>query len=349
LRYTIKIGNEFLDLKNMTQISPETIWSLNEKELLTLLESGAFTPRHREIRFYAPSFTFYKTKYYCSSTTDFPTISVTGNACTLNCKHCGGKVLETMQPAWSPEELFELGLKLKQNGAKGCLISGGCLPDGSVPLDGFVSALGRIKRELDLTVFVHTGIIKRETALALKEAGVDAALIDVIGSAETVGKVYNLKVTVQDYADSLKALHESGLNFVPHVIVGLNEGKLDGELKALQMIRQVKPSALVIIAFMPIHGTAMAKTPPPKPTDIAKVTASARLMFPETPLVLGCMRPKGAIRSETDVLALKAGVDAVAFPSEQAIKYAKSKGYRTSFSSYCCAQMYMDAVNKFGK
>jgi uncharacterized radical SAM superfamily protein len=211
-------------------------------------------------------------------------------------------------------------------------------------LDDFAPVLGRLKRELGLTVFVHTGIIKQDTAVALKKAGVDAALIDVIGSAETVGKIYNLKVTIQDYVCSLKVLHEAKLNIVPHVIVGLNDGKLDGEMKALQMIQKIKPSALVIIAFMPIHGTAMAKTPPPKPVDISKVTALARQMFPEIPLVLGCMRPKGRSRGETDILALKAGVDAIAFPSEEGVEYAKSKGYDTDFSSYCCAQMYVDAI-----
>ena len=239
--------------------------------------------------------------------------------------------------------------KLKRDGALGCLISGGCLPDGSVPLDGFVDAIGKTKRELGLTVFVHTGILDIETALALKWAGVDAALIDVIGSAETIKKTLNLDVTPKDYADSLKALEKSGLNFVPHVIVGLNQGKLDGELDALKMAREVKPSAFVIIAFMPMRGTVMENTPPPKPEDIAKVTSIARLMFPGTPLILGCMRPKGAARSETDVLALKAGVDAVAFPSEEAIKYAEGRGWKTSFSSYCCAQMYLDAAWKIKK
>jgi lipoyl synthase len=330
----------------MAKLTPQTIWNLNEKEFLGLLESGAFKPRSRAIRFYAPSFTYYKTKHYHSATSDFPTISVTGNACALNCKHCGGKVLETMNSALSPQELFELALKLKAKGARGCLVSGGCLPDGSVPLDGFTAALGRIKRELGLTVFVHTGIIGRETAFALGAAGVDAALIDVIGSAETVARVYNLEVSVQDYADSLRAIYDAKLNLVPHVIVGLNDGKLDGELHALQMISQVKPSAIVIIAFMPIRGTAMANVSPPKPAEIAKITVLARQMFPQTPLVLGCMRPKGKSRSETDVLALKAGVDAVAFPSEQAIEYAKIRGFRTSFSSYCCAQIYVDAVSK---
>ncbi len=310
------------------------------------MESGFFTPKPKEIRFYAPSFTYYKTKYYCSSPTSFPTISVTGMACALNCRHCGGKVLETMHPALQPTELFDLCSRLQREGAVGCLVSGGCLPDGSVPLDGFIPALEKVKRELGLTVFVHTGILNVETAVALKTAGVDAALIDVIGSVETIKKALNLNVTPQNYADSLKALEKSGLNFVPHVIVGLNEGKLDGELDALRMIREVKPSALVIIAFMPIRGTAMEKTPPPKPADIAKVTSMARLMFPKTPLILGCMRPKGAARGQTDVLALKAGVDAVAFPSEEAVEYAESMMWKTSFSSYCCAQMYLDATCK---
>ncbi|MGA2385867.1 MAG: radical SAM protein [Candidatus Bathyarchaeia archaeon] len=333
----------------MPQPTPEVIWRLNPKELLSLLDSGFFTPKPKQIRFYAPSFTYYKTKHYRSSPTSFPTVSVTGTFCALNCKHCGGKVLETMHPALSSEELFELCSRLKRAGAVGCLVSGGCLPDGSVPLNGFAPALERVKRELGLTVFVHTGIVTLESAVALKKAGVDAALIDVIGSAETIRKALNLNVTPQDYADSLEALEKSGCNFVPHVIVGLNDGKLDGELEALKMIRSVKPSALVIIAFMPIRGTAMEKTPPPTPADVAKVAAVTRLMFPETPLILGCMRPKGAARSEGDVLALKAGVDAVAFPSEEAVKYAECKGWTTSFSSYCCAQMYLDADSKTKK
>jgi len=322
--------------------SPEAIWNLNEKNLLSLLESGFFTPKPKEIRFYAPSFTYYKTKHYCSSPNSFPTISVTGTSCALNCKHCGGKVLETMHPAPSPEELFVTCTRLKQDGAKGCLVSGGCMPDGSVPLTPFIPALRRIKRQLGLTVFVHTGVLNVETAFSLMDAEVDAALIDVIGSKETINKTYNLKVTPEDYADSLKALDKSGLNFVPHVIVGLNEGKLDGELDALKMISRVKPSALVVIAFMPIYGTAMAKTAPPSPLDIAKVASAARLMFPETPLILGCMRPKGAARSQTDVLALKAGVDAVAFPSEEAVEFVESSGWKSSFSGFCCAQMYVD-------
>jgi len=324
-------------------LSPQILWALDDHALLKLLNSGVFKPISREIRFYAPSFTYYRTKHYCSNNRNFPTISVTGNTCAFACKHCGGKVLQTMHPAISPQELFELGVKLKREGAKGCLVSGGCLPDGSVPLHEFVPVLERFKRELGLTVFVHTGVVSVETAAALKAAGVDATLIDIVGSEATMKKIFNLKVSLHDYSDSLAALDQAGLAVVPHVIVGLNDGNLDGELSALEMITPFKPAALVIIAFMPINGTEMAQTLPPKPLDIAKVAACARVMFPQVPLTLGCMRPKGKSRAQTDVLALQAGVDGIAFPSSEAIEFALKADLKFSFSSYCCAQLYFDS------
>jgi uncharacterized radical SAM superfamily protein len=64
-------------------------------------------------------------------------------------------------------------------------------------------------------------------------------------------------------------------------------------------------------------------------------------MFPEMQIALGCMRPKGKHRDETDVLALKAGVNAIAFPSEKAVAFAEQNYYESSLSPYCCAQIYL--------
>ena len=311
-------------------------------ELLTKAQSAKRKEFGNKIHFYAPSFMYYKTSHYQSSPTDFPTISVTGTSCALKCKHCDGKVLNTMYSATSPEKLFDLCKQLKRKGALGCLISGGCLPDGSVPLGKFIDTIAKVKRELGLAIIVHTGIIDFETATKLREAGVDAALIDIIGSDETIREIYNMNVTVKAYEDSLKALHEARVAFVPHVIVGLHYGKLKGELHALRIISEYQPSALVIIAFMPIHGTEMENVAPPKPTDIAKVSVAARLMFPKTPLALGCMRPKGKHRTQTDILALKAGVNAIAFPTIEAIAFAGKRGGETIFSSLCCSQIFTE-------
>jgi uncharacterized radical SAM superfamily protein len=326
----------------MKQVSPEAIWHMDEKELSAVLETNLPRFRTKKIHFYAPSFMYYNSRYYRSSPTAFPTISITGKSCALSCKHCGGLVLETMYPVKSSEELFRQCVQLKKEGAQGCLVSGGCLPNGSVPVGKFIDGIKKVKRDLGLTVLVHTAMIGKSTAQALKEAKIDSALIDIIGSNETIREICKLNVTVDDYANSLKALQESGIPFVPHVIVGLHYGTLKGELHALKMIRNYKPRALVTIAFMPIRGTEMETVEPASPSSVAKVIAVARSMFPTTPLVLGCMRPKGRHRIETDTMAIKAGVDAIAFPAEEAVRFAENQGMELSFSSLCCSQIYAD-------
>ncbi len=312
------------------------------EEALTTARNISWKNFGKQIRFYAPSFTYYKTEHFRSSPTTFPTISVTGSFCALKCKHCGGKVLETMLSATTPEKLVDICRDLRGQGCVGCLISGGCLPDGSVPLDRFTDAIAKIKRDLGLTVLVHTGIINSSTAKELKKAGIDAALIDVIGSDETIREVYQLDARVEDYDDSLRVLSESGIPIVPHVLVGLHYGRLRGELEALRMISKHSPSAVIIIAFMPVHGTPMEKVYPPAPKEIVKVLITARLLLPNTPVALGCMRPKGEHRIKTDTLAVRAGVNAIAFPAVKAVQLAESMGLKTAFSSLCCSQVFCD-------
>ena len=113
-------------------------------ELESLLKEAreiSWTSFGRKVRFYAPSFSPYENKYISSSVSAFPSISITGNSCALKCKHCGGRVLSTMIPASTPDELLSTCVELKKSECTGCLISGGCLPDGSVPFGRFIDTL----------------------------------------------------------------------------------------------------------------------------------------------------------------------------------------------------------------
>jgi len=297
----------------------------------------------RKIRFYAPSFLYYRSKYFKSSRSSFPSISITGRKCSLNCKHCGGRLLKTMIPAETPSKLVEVLRRIKAHGAVGCLISGGCLPDGSVPVEKFVDAVAEAKK-MGLKVVVHTGLVSLETARRLKEAGVDAVSIDILGSDETIREIYNLEASVREYEESLEALSKAGIPFTPHVLVGLHYGELRGEFNALKMISKHNPSALIIIVFFPIRGTRMEHVKPPPPEDVAKVLVQSRLVMPKVPVVLGCARPKGKHRVKTDTLAVEAGVNGIAFPEDEAVEKAFEFGLEVSFSPLCCSQIYMDIL-----
>jgi len=298
------------------------------------------------VHFYTPSFISYRSKLAPKVRGYFPSISITGYRCALRCKHCGGKLLKTMIPVTSPSKLLKVCSRIKELGGVGCLISGGSGPDGKVPIKQYIDAISMIKKSLELTIFVHTGLVDEDTAIKMKEAGVDAALIDVIGSNETIKDVYRLNATVEDFEFSLSALKEAGVPIVPHVLVGLHYGKVKGEYKALEMISRHDPSALIIIVFFPIKGTVMEEVRPPHPLSVARLMAQARLMMPNTPISLGCARPKRKYRAEIDRLAIKAGVNAIAFPDDAAIIEARREGLEIRFSPFCCSQIYRDISAK---
>lgn len=312
------------------------------RELLEASGSLSWSKFGRRVLFYAPSFIHYEVEGYRNVGCPFASISITGRFCALNCEHCGGRLLNTMMPATSPYALFEACRRVKESGGCGVLISGGCLKDGRVPLERFLKTIGRVKMELKLIVVVHTGLVNEGVAQGLAEAEVDGALLDIIGNEETVKKIYHLDASIGDYEESLSLLEKHRVPMIPHVLIGLHYGELRGELKALEIIARHSPSALVLIALTPLLGTSMWNAKPPPPAAVARVLAAARFMMPKTPIALGCARPKGLHRNETDILALEAGVNAIAFPSEGAIERARSLRLKYSFAPTCCSQLYLD-------
>jgi len=310
--------------------------------LLQLSREISYESFRRHVIFYVPSLVDYQIPHFQSKPTDFPAISLTGTGCTVNCKHCHGKVLETMIPATSPEELLNVCKSLKTQGCQGCLITGGSASDGTVRLERFVEAISRIKRELAFTIVMHTGLVDDTMADMLKKAGVDTVLTDVFGSDKIPREVFGLDAKVEDYEKSLETLQNLGVNVVPHLTVGIYYGKLEGEYKALKLISKHNPKMLVVGALMTLPGTPMEDVKPPKPEEIARVLATARLMMPKVPIVLGCTRPSGKHRVQTEALAVKSGINAIAFPMEETVRFVESEGIPFSFSSACCSIAWAD-------
>lgn len=245
-----------------------------------------------------------------------------------------------MIPAELPSDLTELLQELRRRNAEGCLISGGCTLRGTVPLEPFLGAISEVKKDFGLKVVVHTGIVNKDLAIGLAKAEIDAALIDVIGSNETIREIYRLNRRIEDYDASLSALEAEGVPVVPHVLVGLHYGRPKGEFMALRIISRHRPAAVIVVGFTPFSGTPMRLCPSASPYDIASVIVEARRLMPQVPLALGCARPKGNARKEIDCLAVQAGVNAIAYPDPKAISLANKIGLEHSFSGLCCSQVY---------
>lgn len=284
----------------------------------------------------APGNKGYRAGAFCNSKSCFPTVSVTGPACALGCDHCGAKLLESMIPAGDPRRFTSMVEELAGRGARGLLVTGGCTPEGDVPLEPFLEGMRRAA-DLGLRVLVHTGLAGRRLARGLREAGVSQVLLDLIGDAETVRRVYHLNRRPSDYRETLEVLLEEGLTVVPHIVVGLHYGELRGEYEALGWVAALRPAGLVLVVISPLPGTAMAAVPPPPGAEAGRLAAAARLLAPDLPVSLGCARPAGPARLEIERLAVDAGVTAVAYPAEETLRHAEGRGLELVFRQECCS------------
>ena len=278
----------------------------------------------REIRFYNPK-------------PRFPSVSVTGASCALRCKHCGGHYLAGMQGVDTPSKLKEFCVKHEANGGVGVLVSGGSDIYGRVPLGRFYRALSWIKENTGLIVNVHTGLLDSGQAEELASTGVDIVSADVVGSDETIKRVYGLDARVEDYAETLWALKEAQVrNIVPHICVGLDFGEIRGEARAIKLASDIEPEIIVILGLIPTKDTAMEAVDPPSGEDLAKVVAVSRLMCPDTSIAIGCMRSR-IDKERAEILAIRAGADRLVLPTSSTVEAAIAEGFTIKRFDCCCA------------
>jgi uncharacterized radical SAM superfamily protein len=267
----------------------------------------------------------------------YPAVSITGSQCALECDHCQGRILTSMADLSDPQRLITYCLRLAHRGALGLLISGGCDSAGKLPWAPFLPAIRQIKQETGLFISVHSGLVDEADARGLKDAGVDQALIDLIGDDDTLRQVYHLPFGVERIEAALAALVRAGLPTIPHIVCGLHYGAIRGEHRAIEML---KPHAaaipqLVFVSLMGIPRTPMWKLTPPTAESVAGLIAEARLALPDTLLSLGCARQRGNVALET--LAIDAGLNRLALPSEEAMRHAEGLGLAIAFQQTCCS------------
>jgi uncharacterized radical SAM superfamily protein len=266
----------------------------------------------------------------------FPAISVTGNHCALQCGHCEGKLLESMIPAEDPETFSQVVDRLLLDGARGILVSGGAKQNGEVPLEKFIPSIRKIKeKDREFKVIVHTGLLRKEIARELMEAGIDQILLDVIGDGDTIQEVYHLNKRVEDYEETLWMLKEMGHRLAPHIIIGHYFGEIKGEWRALEIVTRVGVETIVLVVLKPLVGKNLFRIP--KPEETSRISAIARILNPKIPIRMGCIRPAHPWKAAMEKGAIDSGVNTIAYPLQGTIDYAKEIGLETKFIEMCCS------------
>jgi uncharacterized radical SAM superfamily protein len=307
--------------------------------LMAELESRATSVASRPIRFSTPTF-----KEYSSSELEgcgknsFPAFSITAGGCALDCDHCKAEILKPMIPATSPEALDrQVRDMVMLRDLQGFLLSGGSNRKNEIPYERFYPVIEGLKRDFpNMKIAIHTALTDERRAKLMESAGVDTAMMDVIGAQETIREVYHLDRPVADFEATLEALCATNMEIVPHIVIGLHYGRILGEANALDIVSRHKVHALVLVVIMPFYarpGTFIT----PDANEVGRIFLEARDRIPDRQVLLGCARPPGMHKRVTDAYAVMAGLDGIAFPADGAVAVGRMVGRPMTQEHACCS------------
>jgi uncharacterized radical SAM superfamily protein len=242
-----------------------------------------------------------------------------------------------MHHTTTPESLHEFGRLAWERGNVGLLISGGADHNGRLPWDKFAPKIERLKAETGLVITIHPGQLDVATARILADSGIDQALVDFTVDDETARAILHLPNGFSTIVDTMEALAKTGIEIVPHIILGLNFGKLGHEIEAVRRLGDYSIDKYVVVVLMPLRGTPMEKISPPSIEDVGIFLAEARAEMPYVKSGLGCARPRGLYKRNLDIVALSAGVNSIAFPNERTQAIAERLGLDVHFAKTCCS------------
>jgi uncharacterized radical SAM superfamily protein len=293
----------------------------------------------RPIRFSTPSFKAYSScELSGCGKNAFPAFSVTAAGCALMCDHCQAKILEPMIPATSPQMLDRKVRDLiASQDLRGFLLSGGSTKRNEIRYERFYPVLEQLKRDHPyLKVAIHSALLDEARAKRMESAGVDTAMMDVIGADETIRDVYHLDRPVEDFEATLAALCATSMEVVPHIVIGLHYGRIVGEPRALDIVARNRIHSLVLVVVMPFYAKPDTFATP-RADDVGRVFLEARRRLPDQQVLLGCARPPGMHRRVTDAYAVAAGLDGIAFPADGAVAVAQAIGRPAVQEHACCS------------
>ena len=292
--------------------------------------------------FAVPGGKVYIGDHWENTRSSFLNISITGEQCVLQCRHCRGELLKGMITAPDSSTLISITEKYARSGdLKGMLISGGFGSDGKLDFGPLLDGMGFIKNKYPgLTIYIHTGFLDKDEVIALKDTGVDAVLVNLINSSIAIEDVYNLKGrTYDDYLETIRLLKQGGLKVSPHIIIGLENGRLSGEFKAASDAVSMGADSIVFAVLKKAsrHIDFPASAIPHE--DIIGLVKHTRRLSPDIPLSFGCAKVAGKDRHLLEIGLIEAGIDSIAFPSEGAVKYAVENKIAHTFIEKCCANL----------
>ena len=172
-----------------------------------------------------------------------------------------------------------------------------------------MSAMIREVKSLGLESCATLGMLTREQAQELRDAGLDYYNHNIDTSPEFYGEIITTR-EFQDRLDTLEAVREAGMNVCCGGIVGMGETVRD-RARMLQVLANLPhhPESVPINQLVAVPGTPLAGQAPIDPFDFVRTIAVARILMPHSAVRLSAGREQ--MSDELQALAFFAGANSI--------------------------------------
>ena len=239
-------------------------------------------------------------------------LSIKTGGCPEDCGYCSqsARYATGLKPSklMQVEHVVAEARKAKDGGATRYCMGAAWRSPKQPDLDAVVAMVRGVK-ELGLETCTTLGMLSREQAEALAEAGLDYYNHNI----DTSKRFYREIITTRSFADRLETLEhvrQAGIKVCAGGIIGMGE-TVEDRIDMLVTLANLPspPESVPINMLIPVPGSKLANAAPIDPIEFVRIIALARILMPKSHVRLSAGRK--TMTDELHALCFFAGANSI--------------------------------------
>ena len=284
-------------------IAPRHDWTVDEVEALFALPFADLIHRAQTVH----------REHHAANTVQMSTLlSVKTGACPEDCAYCPQSVRYDTgldrEALMAVDDVVTRARAAREAGATRFCMGAAWRSPKKRDIE-VMSAMIRGVRELGMETCATLGMLTKDQARELRDAGLDYYNHNIDTSPEYYDKIITTR-DFQDRLETLDAVREAGMNVCCGGIVGMGETVRD-RARMLQVLANLEqhPESVPINQLVAVPGTPLAAQAPIDPFDFIRTIAVARILMPSSAVRLSAGRE--LMSDELQALAFLAGANSI--------------------------------------
>ncbi len=240
-------------------------------------------------------------------------LSIKTGGCPENCSYCPQSAhYKTNLKSESLMDMEEVAKSIHDAKAQGaerfCMGAAWREVRDGKQFDQVIEMVKMVKAN-DMEACVTLGMLSKEQAQKLKEAGLDAYNHNLDSSREFYDKIIQTR-TYDDRLNTIANVSAAGISVCSGGILGMGESDKDRCAMLVELANlEPQPESVPINLLIPVEGTPLEKQEPVEPLELIRTIATARILMPKSRIRLSAGRKD--MSRETQTLAYFAGASSI--------------------------------------